>query len=411
VQKYDVAVVGAGLGGLAVAALMAHKKKRIIVLEHSMSMDEAVGQFKKDGFTFSVAPALSYGFEPGGEAHEFCARLGIVQKISVHSPCYQVALPDRRITLYAEWGDTLEELGREFPKEIKALTRFYHDVHKKAAQNAKSRVSAYLSKHKTAAGVFRKYRFSRELMAFFDIQSLYFYQKPAEELSVRALITLCDTPPRYLHGGFKNLADQLYGILLREGSEVSYNEKVSELAMRNDRIIGVKTTRGVVEADTVLLNRTQHLPSTTLFIGLRNEVVPVGMCRQVLFLPDYARPRDFISLSLNAEEDVVAPTGMRTLNATYCSYSDRSAAKQALLEQVSAFIPFLNDHLVLAEEYHGAGGEAALLDTISFHPLRAAEGTALLSRGSRKHIFLLRNEQNMPLQVLSAAQVFVSKIM
>ena len=409
-QKYDVAVVGAGLGGLAVAALLAAKKKKTIVLERSMSLDEAVGQFKKDGFTFFATPALSYGFEPGGEIHELFARLGIVQELSVHSPCYQVALPDRRITLYAEWGDTLEELRREFPKEINALTRFYHTLHKKAVQNTKSRVSSYLSRHQAAAGLFRKYRFSRELMTFFDVQSLYFYQKPAEDLSVAALITLCDTPPRTLHGGFKKLADQLYGIILREGGEVSYNEKVAELAMRNDRIIGVTTARGVLEAGTVLLNRMEHQPSTTLFIGLLNEVVPIGMCRHVLFLPDYARPRDFISLSLNAEDDAVAPPGMRTLNATWCSPPDRPAGKQVLLEQVSTLIPFLNDHLVLAEEYRGGDGKTALPDTISFHPLRSEEGTPLLFRGSRKHLYLLNNAQNMPLQVLSAAQRFVAKM-
>ncbi len=409
-QKYDVAVVGAGLGGLAVAALLASKKKKTIVLERSVSMDDAVGVFKKDGFTFSVAPALSYGFEPGGAVHDLSARLGIVQEISVHSPCYQVALPDRRITLYAEWSDTLEELRREFPKEINALTRFYHDVHKKAVQNTKSRVSSYLSKHKAAAGFFRKYRFSRELMTFFDVQSLYFYQKPAEDLSVSALIALCDTPPRYLHGGFKKLADQLYGIILREGGEVRYNEKVSELAMKIDRIIGVNTARGVVEAGTVLLNRMQHQPSSTLFIGLHNEVVPMGMCRHVLFLPDYARPRDFISLSLNTEDEAVAPPGMRTLNATCCSQNDRSVGKQVLLEHISTLIPFLNDHLVFAEEHRGGAGETASPDGISFHPLRSADVTTLLFRGSKKNIFLLNNAQNMPLQVLSAAQRFVAKM-
>ena len=407
-QKYDVAVVGAGLGGLAVAAMLASKKKKAIVLERSVSMDDAVGVFKRDGFIFSAAPTLSYGFEPGGEIHGLCTRLEIVQNISVHSPCYQVALPDRRITLYAELSDTLEELRREFPREIDALTRFYHDLHKKAAQNAKSRVSSFLSKRKAAAGFFRKYRFSRELMMFFDVQALYFYQKPAEDLSVAALIALCDTPPRYLHGGFKKLADQLYGIILREGGEVSFNERVSELAMKNRRIIGVKTERGVVEAGTVLLNGMLHQPSTTLFLGIRNEVVPVGMCRQVLFLPDYARPRDFISLSLNAEDDAVAPPGMRTLNATYCYHPDRSVGKQVLLEHVSTIVPFLNDYLVLAEEYRGDDGATALSGTISYHPLRSKDGATLLFRGG-KHFFLLDNAQNMPRQVLSAAQRFADK--
>ena len=408
--KYDVAVVGAGLGGLAAAALLAGKKKKTIVFERGVSVDNATGVFKKDGFTFFVAPALSYGFEPGGELHELSARLGLVQEISVPSPCYQVALPDRRITIYAEWSDTLEELRREFPREINTLARFYRELHKEAVRNTKSRVSSYLSKHRAAAGFLRTYRFSRELTAFFDLQSLFFFQKPAEDLSFASLITLCDITPRSLHGGFKKLADQLYGIILREGGDVICNEKVSGLVTGNDRIIGLKTTRGVVEAGAVLLNTVQHRLSSTLFIGLRNEVVPVGMCRHALFLPDYTRPREFFSLSLNAEDDAAAPPGMRTLNASYRSQRNFAVDKQALLEHVNTLIPFLNDYLVFAEEHRGDDGEPALLENISFQPLRSADGLFLLSRGSQKNIYLLNNAQNMPLQALAAAQRFAGKM-
>ena len=47
-SKYDVAVVGAGLGGLAVAALLSEKRKRIIVIEHGGSLDRAVGTYTRD---------------------------------------------------------------------------------------------------------------------------------------------------------------------------------------------------------------------------------------------------------------------------------------------------------------------------------------------------------------------------
>lgn len=409
--KYDVAVVGAGLGGLAAAALLSSKKKKTIVIERGGSLNKAVGGFEKDGFIFFSTPPLSYGFERGGLIHELAAGLGIIQNASAHSPSYQVALPDRRIAVYSEPNATLEELRREFPKEIKSLQKFYRDLHKRAIQNEKSRVSAYLSRHRTVSGFIRKYRFSPELMTFFDIQSLYFFRKPVLELSLSTLITLCDTPPLYLQGGFKQFADQLCGIILQQGGEVRYKDPSSDFALKNGRVVGIKTAQEVVEAGTILLDTEFRQHSSTLFIGLRDEVVPVGMCPHVIFLPDYAQPRSFLALSLGAKDDTtIAPRGMRTLTVSCQSQQKFSADKKTLIDQISRLIPFLNDYLVFAEEDRGADRAITFPADFSFKPLRSADGTSLLSRCSKRNVYVLNNVRHAPLQVMSAVQRFIKKM-
>ncbi len=410
VPKYDVVVVGAGLGGLAVAAMLSVRKMKTIVLERGKTVDDASGVFTEDGITFFAAPSLSYGFEQGGAFHELSEVLGSVQKVSVHTPSYQVALPDRRITVYPEWSDTLEELGREFPREIDSIVRFYRDLHKQAVYNEKNRFLSYLSKHRHAASFIRKYRFSTELMAFFDVQSQYFFQQRAEDLSRLSLITLCDTPPYYIHAGFNKLAEQLHGIIIKEGGEVRFNERVSELAKNGNRVIGLNTAQGVVHADTILLNRTHSKLSSTLFIGLRKEVIPVNMCRHVLFLPDYARPLDYFVLSMNAEEDAVAPQGMKALCASFCSRHNNAYDKQTLIAQLNKIIPFLDNYLVFAEEYRAAEREVNLPEGISFKRVRSPNGNSLLFRGSRRNVYLLSNEHIAPLQVMSAAHRFVKRV-
>lgn len=408
--KYDVAIVGAGLGGLAAAALLSGRKKKIIVLECGGTVDGAGGVFIKDGIAFFAAPTLSYGFEPGGAFNELSALLGITQKTAIHSPSYQVALPDRRITIYPEWSDTLEELRREFPREIDAIIRFHNDLHKEAGKNAKSRIWSYLSRHRPVAGFLRKYRFSRELMTFYDVQSLFFYQKPAEELSLASLTALCDAPPHTIHEGFIKLSEQLHAVILREGGEIRFNEPVSELALKNDRVIGLTTTRGVVHANTVLLNSAHRRISSALFVSLKKDVIPIGMCDQVLFLPDYARPHDYISLSLNAEGDSIAPPGIRTLCASFGLQQNTASDTRALITKISRIMPFLDNYLVFAEERQFERREAALPEGVSFKRLRGTDGTPLLFRGNRKNVYLLSNEHTAPLQVLSAAHRFVRTV-
>ena len=405
--KYDVAVIGAGLGGLAAAALLSSRKKKIIVLDPSGSLNQALGVFEKDGFFFASTPTLSYGFQRGEAIHEFSANLGITHDISVNSPCYQVALPDKRITVFAEQGETLEELRREFPGEISRLEKFYRDLHVIALRNARNRLSAYVSDHRT--GFIKKYGFSRELTAFLDIQSLWFFQKPAAELSLSSLIMLCDTSPTYLHGGFKKFADWMYSIILQQGGEVRYGEDAQGIEIRDGHVVGVRTGKsGLVEADTILMNTvpTQHMPR--LFMGLRDEVVPVGMCQEVLFLPDYTKPRHFAALSLSARDDInSAPEGMRALTASFRSEKAPQDDTAASLKSIGRLIPFLEDFLVFAEKGRGRDSEIVLPADVTFKKSGAED---VIFRSSKRNVYRLNDSPMAPLQVISAVQKFVKKM-
>jgi hypothetical protein len=411
VPKYDVAIIGAGLGGLTAAALLSSWKKKTIVIEQSASLSDALGVVEKDGFIFSAGPSLSYGFEHGGALQELSAGLGIRQNTTVPAPCYQVALPDRRITVFTEHDETLEELRREFPEEINTVAKFYYDLDKTAKQIAKNRVIAALTKWRSAKGFIGKYRFSRALAAFFDVQSLYFFQRPAADLPLATLITLCNTPPRRLHGGFRKFGDQLYGVVLQHGGEVRYNEPSPEFSFPGNGVIGIKTAQGMAEADTVLLNALSPRRRSMLFAGLREDVVPVGMSHDVLFLPDYSRPQDFVALSLNdKEDDAVAPKGMRALSVSFAGQQNMHAGKQVLIEQLNGLIPFLNDFMVFSEEPKSGDGHTVVPVDLSMKPYRRREETSLLSRTSQRNVFVLQDAQEAPLQMISDVQWFVDKI-
>ena len=74
--KYDLVVVGAGLGGLAAAALAGKGNKKVLVLEPGESAGGRVRSFKKEQFLFSPGPALSFGFDRGGEFQKLFETLG-----------------------------------------------------------------------------------------------------------------------------------------------------------------------------------------------------------------------------------------------------------------------------------------------------------------------------------------------
>jgi hypothetical protein len=411
VSKYYLVVIGAGLGGLAATALLSKKNKKAIVVEPGNVVGGALGTFEKDGFVFTTSPTLSFGFERGGALQELYETLGISHSASVLSPCYQVALPDRRITVYAEVSETQEELRREFPHEIDAIVAFYHDLRKEALRSSKNRLAAYFSRRRKAGTFIRKYRFSTELMAFFDIQSLVFFHQHVTDISLASLKLLFDTAPLAMQGGLKKLLDQMLDVILKSGGEVRYCMPFPEIAFRNGRAIGLKTPQDLAEADTILLNTEQQHRGSTLFIGIHDEVVPVCMSQVVLCLPDYAQPSQYFTLSLSPKDDAsTAPKGMRALTASFPTGQHTLHGNNALMQQVGKLIPFLQEFLIFCEEYAPASRSYAVPEGVTFKPIRTSDGQPVLSRSSQRNIYLLADGWGAPLQTIRAAQRLVERL-
>jgi hypothetical protein len=106
------------------------------------------------------------------------------------------------------------------------------------------------------------------------------------------------------------------------------------------------TTRGLVEAKAFLFNTEGQSNAPLLFLGIHDEVVPVGMAREVICLPKYDRPHDFFVLCLSPGDNAsFAPKGMRSLTAKF-TVSDKDTDPRQLVERISGIMPFLNDYTV-----------------------------------------------------------------
>jgi phytoene dehydrogenase-like protein len=399
VAQYDLAVIGAGLGGLTAAALASKSKKKVVVLSPSDTVGGALGVHETKGFFFHAGPSQSYGFQRGGELWRLNETLGIAQNASLLSPCYQVALPDRRITIYAEQSETLDEHKREFPDEFRTIERFYHDVRKHAEKNSRSSFSAFLSASRSARSFLKTYRFSSQFTAFLDVQAYYFFHNSAAALTMNSLIALCDTAPLTVQGGFKKLSEQVADVLVKNGGEIRYGVQFDTIPFD---VKTISTAEGPIQADAVVWNtgKTAAAPPLLCF-GVRDEVAPVGMLSHVLFLPDYSRPAEFASLTLSSKDDEsAAPRGMRALTAAFTA----SLPVENALNQVRSVIPFLDEFLLFSGQYTPAIGACPGLSKASLKPVGNRDSNDVLYRSSAKGIYCLFDGTGTPAQSAAAAR-------
>lgn len=114
---YDVVVVGAGLGGLATAALLAKAGRSVVLLDRAQRAGGVCQGLIREGYRFELGGSLLGGFSPGGPLAALRDRLGLTLPTQACEPGLQVASPNHRLSLFADGDRWWSEVRREFPEE------------------------------------------------------------------------------------------------------------------------------------------------------------------------------------------------------------------------------------------------------------------------------------------------------
>lgn len=403
--KYDVIVAGAGFGGLVAAALLSVNNKRVLIIEPGTEIGGSIASFSKDGFHFSAGPLLTFGFGRGGDIDRLLGDLGIAQDVSVYSPVYQVALPDRRINIYFDIKETIEELSREFRGEIDIISRFYRNIRKKAAASAKGGFRDWVQRSRQAGQFLSGYRFSREFRLFLDAQAVFFFGRPASDLSISGLVTMVDTTPVAIHGGFVRLAGQILDVFLKNGGEIRYRTPFRMPVVSGRRLV-LSLIDGDAEAEYVLLSHPLDKVGGSLFIAAKSEVIPVGMARNVICLPDYSDLNEIFFISRSGDdEEYKAPRGMCSLTATF-PYLQDHLDEQALIAKVGAIIPFLNEFTIFSHTHPYMQPDPNILD-IPFRSVRTGRRSGSLYKSGALNLYLIPDRPGGVIDAIQAARRFV----
>ncbi len=124
----DVAVIGAGIGGLTAAALAAHDGLRVLVLERHTRPGGCAGDFALNGLLFPAGATLLSGFEPGG-LHDLVYRyLGLRHRAVTLDRAMEIIAPDQRLTLWTDRARWEAEWRSAFPGAQAAKARFFRWV-------------------------------------------------------------------------------------------------------------------------------------------------------------------------------------------------------------------------------------------------------------------------------------------
>ena len=124
---YDAVIVGAGIGGLVCANLLAKHGLRVLLAEQHYMVGGYCSTFKRGPFTFDAGthfyPLLG---NPATITGELLEQLGITTKWIKMDPVDHFHFPDgSSFSVPADFDEYYEKLKREFPHEVEAIDRFF----------------------------------------------------------------------------------------------------------------------------------------------------------------------------------------------------------------------------------------------------------------------------------------------
>lgn len=290
-REKRVVIVGAGIGGLTTAAILARAGLDVTVLEAHIYPGGCAGTFFHKGYHFDAGATLAGGFYPGGPMDLVAQATGIEQWPAHHSePTMVVHLPTPTgMQQVTRWGDERrwEERRAAFGIEAEPFWRWQERTADALWQLALTTPAWPPQTSREAAQLIQKgirwlaanprVHLSPTLLAdafrpvaahlqgaptalrqFIDAQLLISAQTTSDQANALYGASALDLPRRgvvHLEGGIGAIAKTLVKAVEKQGGDVRYRQEVTQICTRNGRPVAVRTKRGEeLPADLVVIN-------------------------------------------------------------------------------------------------------------------------------------------------------------
>jgi C-3',4' desaturase CrtD len=257
-MQHEVVVVGGGIGGLTVAALLAQRGVDVCLLEREPRVGGCAASFDKFDYSFEQGNGLYADWQPQ-EIHErvFSELPVDAPEVRLLEPTYVVRLPDQsQIALVGNTEQFEESLRRSFPECADKAINFYRKltrlsaVLRQALQGAPDFLSAsrarraycLLSQGRIAAEILKSGQqstlqhldgASSRFRSFIDVQLQALIQATSADVSYFHAALALSVPREgmfAIHGGASALANSLADSIRRSGGKIRLDTPVLRLS-------------------------------------------------------------------------------------------------------------------------------------------------------------------------------------
>lgn len=435
-DEFDVIVIGAGMGGLTAAALLAQRGLKTLVVEQAHYVGGFCANFRRlhRKYVFDMGVHDISGLGPHGPVRWLLRELGIESRLEWVRMSQEYISDDIRLRGPHDADEFAAELAALFPEEREHIEAFLHEMEQVYRElYADMEKTGGAPRPPTNPDEMLRYPLTHPHLfrwmerGYFEMLDTYFYNRRLKELLCILTPYLTDKPERltvmqmapifgyYFDGGFYpkggsgQLSQAVAETIWTHNGTILLGKKVTKILLRDGAACGIQLADGSTFRARVILSNADARVTFCELVGL--EHLPREFANRVLALQpttsifavflalDYAPPIAPITMyrapngmglgfALPSKVDSsLAPSGHHVLTvmtllpqpeaATWDRAApDYKARKAALADEVirqaEKLLPGLGDHIITRD-----AATPATVTRYTGHPNGAIYGAAL----------------------------------
>jgi all-trans-retinol 13,14-reductase len=262
-MKYDVVIIGAGLGGLTAGAKLAKEGRKVLLIEQHSKPGGCATTFRRGEFTLEVGLHEMDGPSPRDMKTRIFNELEVFENVEfVKVPeFYRFLHNDFDITIPHDPFEAGKILKNSFPDETDGIDAFYNQV-----LNPKRKSAAGEAPGDISLGEFLDSIISNDDLKLVLLGNLGYFHDNPYSISLTyysaAQGSYFNGGASFIKGGSQKLSNHLADFIRKHGGDVVLNHLVNELIIENNKLVGVtyKKRRGAssdivkVFADEIVAN-------------------------------------------------------------------------------------------------------------------------------------------------------------
>lgn len=268
-KKYDILIIGSGLGGLTCGSILSKEGYKVCVLEQNPQIGGCLQNFTRKEHVYDTGIHYVGGFEKGQPLQKIYSYLGFYDKLKFqnlnaeHFDLIHIGSDEKKYPIGLGYEKFVKNLSKVFPEEKENLKKYAE-----AIQTICKSFHLYTFEVDNGNNHFLGEYASTSVGAFIDSitpneklravlagnNMLYAGEKYETPIFVHALITnMFITGAKYFVDGSQQLANEMAQVIREAGGEIFTKSKVEHIEAEDKMVKWVRTTNGdIFEADTYI---------------------------------------------------------------------------------------------------------------------------------------------------------------
>lgn len=247
-MKYDVIIIGSGLGGLECAHILSKSGMGVLLLERGTQPGGCLQSYRRNGLAFDTGFHYVGGLDEGQSLHSVFRHLGLLrlpwQRMDAHFD--RVTIGSRTFAFAQGYGEFVDTLAAEFPRERGALGG-YAGMLKQLGEQQLDALNPQVGDISLSHGLFEKSAYQYLTETFQDSFLINVLSGTSLKMELRKeslpLFTFAHGNGSFIESSWRLKGDgslivnSLVDDIRRHGGEVICNTEVQELVEKDGKLV------------------------------------------------------------------------------------------------------------------------------------------------------------------------------